>query len=148
MLASGSVSDVVPEVDRRVLLGRETSRERLRHSWRFGRSVESARSVSVGELVGLHLCELGVEDRVLGLLDRRVCVFDCERGVLVRPIGLALRRFTSCSALWLSTALADRGDLLVPLPLQVVPPRGELALALLGLRPKRLGLCLRRSRGS
>src|SRR6478672_2199051 len=80
--------------------------------------------------------ELGVEHGVLGFLDR-------ELGVLVGRFGGALRLLHVVFGSILLERLADRLHLLVPIVLQLVPPRGDLALAFLGVLAQRVGLGLR-----
>jgi hypothetical protein len=77
--------------------------------------------------------ECGVEDCVLGLLDRPVRVVDRERSIVFRVVGVHLRAFQIGLCPPGLDVSADALDVLVPRTLDVVPPDGQLAL----LRPGR-----------
>ena len=84
----------------------------------------------------------GVERRVLRLHHRRVREVDGERRVLLGVVGAPLRLLNVALGALGVDALAGLGDVLVPGPLDVGPPAGDLRLGRLGLAAQLLGLRL------
>jgi len=93
-------------------------------------------------LVGFHSRQLGVEHRVLCLLDRGVCEFDREHRVCSLPFGAVLGALEVVPGPFGIDAFPDLRHVLVPRALQVVPPDRQLALVRLGRLSQLLSLGL------
>ena len=102
---------------------------------------------AASHFVGLHPCERCVEHGVFGFLDRRVGVIDLERRIGFGVVRPGLGPVEVDLGLLGIDVLADRGDVLVPCPLNVVPPVRDVPLACLGrlARAASLGLGRRAS---